>query len=44
MTFAYVMNRMVAAPFGDPRNFARLVEATRVALRSPKRSILQALA
>jgi CubicO group peptidase (beta-lactamase class C family) len=33
MTFAYVMNRSVGAPFGDPRN-ARLVEATYAALRS----------
>ncbi len=31
MSFAYVMNRMVGAPFGDPRN-ARLIAATYAAL------------
>ena len=31
MTFAYVMNKLVGAPFGDPRN-SRLVKATYAAL------------
>ena len=31
MTFAYVMNRMVGSPFGDPRNTS-LVNATYAAL------------
>jgi CubicO group peptidase (beta-lactamase class C family) len=33
MSFAYVMNRPVGAPFGDPRN-ARLIAATYAALKS----------
>jgi CubicO group peptidase (beta-lactamase class C family) len=31
MTFAYVMNKLIGAPFGDPRN-SRLVTATYAAL------------
>jgi CubicO group peptidase (beta-lactamase class C family) len=31
MTFAYAMNKLVGAPFGDPRN-ARLIAATYKAL------------